>query len=184
MASITADTTLSGALRDTPVRLTGCGDRLGPRCREAGRTRPRPRCALGARVEYGGDVRQGCRGRCMDRAALARAPGRRSDVGLAGVASRSGRALGLEASGLGGMVGCDRQQRGDHLLHSAPGFCNGGKSCHSHLPATKMCVETMPKNPALTGKNPWIRTPINTRSGKKRCPPGKRTLPHGAILDT
>ena len=26
---------------------------------------------------------------------------------------------------------------------SGPGFCNGGKSCHSHLLATKMCVETM-----------------------------------------
>ena len=91
---------------------------------------------------------------CMDRAAMARAPGRRSDVGLAGVASRSGRARGLEASGLGGMVGRNRQQCGDHLLHSAPGFCNGGKSCHSHLPATKMCVETMPKNPDLTGENP------------------------------
>ena len=58
------------------------------------------------------------------------------------------------AGWLGGMVGRDRQQCGDHLLHSAPGFCNGGKSCHSHLPATKMCVETMPKNPDLTGENP------------------------------
>ena len=34
--SITADTTLSGALLDTPIRLTGRGDRRGSRCREAG----------------------------------------------------------------------------------------------------------------------------------------------------
>ena len=116
-ASMTADTTLSGALLDTPVRLPGRGDRLGPRYRTAGRTRSRPRCAVGGRVEHGRDLHQGCRGGCMDRAALARAPGRRSDVGLAGVASRSGGARGLETSGLGGMVGRDRQQCGDHLLH-------------------------------------------------------------------
>ena len=54
--------------------------------------------ALSAVAWSTGEFHQGRRGRCMDRAALARAPGRRSDVGLAGVASRSGRARGLEAS--------------------------------------------------------------------------------------
>ena len=147
LASITADATLSGGLLDTPIRLTGRGDRRGSRWRQAGHARLRPRRAVGGRVEHGGDLHQGRRGRCLDRAALARAPGRGSDVGLARMASRSARACGLDAPGLGGMVGrdcrpspaapwCSRRSPGTwvarpHLVltarPSAPGFRNGGK---------------------------------------------------------
>ena len=84
-ASITADTTLSGALRDTPVRL-GCGDRLGPRY---GKQATR-RVLVALRRSRGAR-----RGRCPCSAGL-----------LAGGAGQAGLAEWKHL----GMVGRDRQQ--------------------------------------------------------------------------